>query len=57
MWLERLGLVVDYRLVKQHHAQANLNLLWVMAAGLKEKGWRNLIDATKKRRSKEAEQA
>lgn len=54
--LERLGAVVAYRLVKQRHPTASLNLLWALAAGLTGKDWRELTEATKKRLRKEAEE-
>lgn len=54
--LERLGPVVAYRLVKQHQPKASLNLLWAMSAGLEDKDWRELTEATKNRLRKEAEE-
>ena len=54
--LERLGPVVAYRLVKQHQPKASLNHLWTMAAGLKDKGWRELTEATRNRLRKEVEE-
>lgn len=54
--LERLGPVVAYRLVKQRHQKASLNLLWALAAGLKGKDWRELTEATKEGLRKEAEE-
>lgn len=53
--LERLGPVVAYQLVKQRQPRASLNLLWALAAGLKEQDWRELTETTKKRLRKEAE--
>ena len=53
--LRRIGPVVAYRIIKQRHPSTSLNLLWAMAAGLEEKDWRDLGDATKIRLRKEAE--
>lgn len=54
--LERLGPVVAFRLVMQHHPKASLNLLWALVAGLKGIDWRELTEATRKRLRKEAEE-
>lgn len=53
--LERLGPVVAYRLVKQHQPKASLNLLWAMAAGLKDCDWRELSDQEKEKLRRDAE--
>ncbi len=55
--LERLGPVVAFRLVKQHQPKASLNLLWAMAAGLKDCDWRELSDQEKEKLRVEAEQS
>jgi hypothetical protein len=47
--LDRLGPVNAFRLVKQKHPQAHLNLLWAMAAGLKDLDWRELSDEDKEK--------
>ena len=51
--LECLGPVAAYRLVKQRHPKASLNLLWALAAGLKGQDWRQLSDASKQQLRKE----
>lgn len=53
--LERLGPAVAYRLVKQRQPRASLNLLWAMAAALKDKDWRELTDDTKAALRREVE--
>lgn len=40
--LERFGPTLAYRLVKAKQPNASLNLLWAMAAGLKDQDWRDL---------------
>jgi len=45
--LSKLGPVRVYLLVRQQHPQADLNLLWSLAAGLSNKDWREL-DAEEK---------
>lgn len=40
--LRAMGPVVAYRIVKNTHPQASLNLLWALAAGLKGIDWREL---------------
>lgn len=54
--LEQLGAVAAYRLVKNRQPKVSLNLLWAIAAGLKEKDWRELPESTKQRLRKEAEE-
>ena len=54
--LEQLGPVAAYRLVKERQPKVSLNLLWAIAAGLKEKDWRELPEATKQRLRKKAEE-
>ncbi len=53
--LERLGPILAYRLVRHSQPKASLNLLWAMAAGLKESDWRELTEATKNRLRREVE--
>lgn len=53
--LERLGPVIAYRLVKQQQRNASLNLLWALAAGLKDLDWRDLTEGQKDRLRREAE--
>ncbi len=53
--LEHVGPVLAYRLVKQQQPGTSLNLLWAMAAGLKDEDWRELTEETKNRLRKEAE--
>jgi hypothetical protein len=47
--LQKIGPVLAYRLVKQRHATASLNLLWALAAGLQDRDWRQLSHADKQR--------
>ena len=47
--LERMGVVVTYRLVKQRQPKVTLNLLWALAAGLADRDWRDLTDQQKER--------
>jgi DNA transformation protein len=54
--LRSVGPVVAYRIIKQRQPSTSLNLLWAMAAGLEEKDWRDLGDATKVELRKEAEE-
>ncbi len=51
--LERVGPALAYRLVKQHHPKATLNLLWAMAAGLQG---RNLIELSEEEKQPLREQ-
>ncbi len=53
--LERIGPVVAYRLVRQQQKNAGLNLLWALAAGLKDLDWRDLTDEQKDHLRSEAE--
>ena len=53
--LARLGPVVAYRLVKRRHKGASLNLLWALAAGIKNQDWRQLSEQTKRRLKRDAE--
>jgi DNA transformation protein and related proteins len=55
--LELLGPVMAYQLVKRRQQGATLNLLWALAAGLKDRDWRELSEAEKERLRKEAEAA
>ncbi|MFO0875949.1 MAG: TfoX/Sxy family DNA transformation protein [Gemmataceae bacterium] len=54
--LKHLGLVVAYRLVKQHQPRASLNLLWSLAAGLADQDWRELSEAEMLRLRRELEE-
>jgi hypothetical protein len=45
--LVRFGPVVAYRRVNRHEAKANLNLLWALAAGLRDLDWRELSAESK----------
>ncbi len=47
--LERLSPVIAYRLVRQRHSGTRLNLLWSMAAALRDKDWRDLSADEKER--------
>ena len=38
---------MSFRLVKQRHPEASLNLLWAIAAGLEHRDWRDLTDQEK----------
>jgi DNA transformation protein len=53
--LERMRAVVAYRLAKQQQPKATLNLLWVLAAGLADRDWRDLTDEQKAELLREAE--
>ena len=53
--LERFGSVAAYKLAKQKHPQATLNLLWALEAGLLGMDWRELSDETKQRLRNEIE--
>ncbi len=53
--LERLGPGPAYRLVKQRQPDASLNLLWALAAALKDIDWRQLTDAQKQQLQAELE--
>jgi DNA transformation protein and related proteins len=55
--LERLGPVLAYRLVKAKQPKASLNLLWAMAAGVKDRDWRELSNQEKENLRAEAEQS
>lgn len=54
--LEFLGPVMAYQLVKRRQAGASLNLLWALAAGLKDRDWRELSEEEKERLQQEAEE-
>ncbi|QDU29010.1 hypothetical protein ETAA8_41170 [Anatilimnocola aggregata] len=54
--LERLGPTLAYRLLKANQPKASLNLLWAMAAGLKDCDWRELSDQEKEKLRAEAEE-
>lgn len=54
--LERLGPTLAYRLVKAKQPKASLNLLWALAAGLKDCDWRELSDQEKEKLRAEAEE-
>ena len=45
----RLGPALVYRLVRQKQPKANLNLLWAMAAALRDMDWRELTNEDKER--------
>jgi DNA transformation protein len=45
--LERLGPTLAYRLVKAKQPKASLNLLWALAAGLKDRDWPELSEQEK----------
>lgn len=53
--LERLGPVVAFRLVKQRQKGATLNLLWALAAGIRDQDWRQLSEQTKRQLKRDAE--
>jgi len=54
--LKRLGPAMAYRLVKEQHPQASLNLLWSLAAGLENRDWRELSEEDKEKLRREAEE-
>lgn len=45
--LEQLGPILAYRMVKQKHPEARLNLLWALVAGLAGQDVRELTEAEK----------
>src|SRR5690606_22305048 len=47
--LERIGAPAAHAMVKRVEPSASLNLLWALAAGLKDADWRDLSDAEKQR--------
>jgi DNA transformation protein len=47
--LEQFGPIVAYKLAKQKHPEATLNLLWALEAGLLGKNWRELSGEDKNR--------
>lgn len=53
--LERIGPVAAYRMITSLHPQANVNLLWALAAGLGDRDWRTLPAATRQRLQAEAD--
>ena len=53
---ERLGPVVAFRIVKQRQPKASLNLLWALAAGLRDRDWRELSDQEKEKLRVEVEE-
>ena|SRR5436190_17831914 len=55
--LDRFGSVGAYRITKQKHPAATLNLLWALEAGLLGKDWRELSEDEKKRLRMELENA
>src|SRR5688572_30086500 len=54
--LERIGPVAAYKLARQKHPEATLNLLWALEAGLLGKSSRDISDADKTRLRSELEQ-
>ena len=55
--LEEIGPALAYRLIKQKHPEATLNLLWSMAAGLADRDSRELSDSEKATLLREAGEA
>lgn len=53
--VERLGPAIVYRLVKEEHPEASLNLLWSLAAGIANRDWRELSEEEKEKLRSEAE--
>ena len=47
--LLRIGSVEAYAMVRSHHADASLNLLWGLEAALQDIDWRELSDESKHR--------
>ncbi|MCA9166913.1 MAG: TfoX/Sxy family protein [Planctomycetales bacterium] len=45
--LRNVGAATAYLMVKRAVPRASLNLLWALAAGLKDRDWRDLTDAEK----------
>jgi len=45
--LRRVGPTLAFQRVRQQQPQANLNLLWALAAGLADKDWRDLTTEEK----------
>lgn len=54
--LRRIGPVVAFKIVKQNHARASLNLLWALAAGLEGKDWRDLTPSQKRNLQRQLEE-
>jgi hypothetical protein len=54
--LERIGHAAAYRRVRQQQAAAGANLLWVLAAGLLGRDWRELTVEEKDRLLRELEE-
>lgn len=54
--LQSLGPVAAYRLVKHYRPKVSLNLLWALAAGLKNQDWRSLTQVTKRRLRRELDE-
>ena len=52
--LQRLGPVAAYRRVRQQRIDVSLNLLWALAAALKDQDWRELSPEEKQRLQREA---
>ena len=51
--LEQFGSVAAFKLTKQKHPEATLNLLWALGAGLLGKDWRDLSAGEKERMQNE----
>ena len=47
--LQKRGPLVAFRLVKQKHPRASLNLLWALAGALQDRDWRALPASERKR--------
>lgn len=47
--LQRIGVVTAYALVKRHHAEATLNLLWALEGAANDCDWRDVTVETKQR--------
>ena len=47
--LQKLGPLAAFRLVKQKHPKASLNLLWAIVGALKDQDWRDLSARERKR--------
>ena len=55
--LERVGPVLAYQVVKRTQTNATINLLWALAAGLKNRDWRELTELEQESLRRQVEEA
>lgn len=53
--LQRIGPALAYLRVKEKQPRASLNLLWALAAGVKQKDWRQLTVEEKRQLKRQCE--